>query len=260
MRPNFLPRRAGVDQGLTVVEHLSELRQRLIVCVGALVAAFALAYTWNERLIALLVRPLPDDQQRLVTLSPTEPFFTSIKVALAAALILALPLCLYQLYAFVIPAVANHARRTSLMVVGGAAALFSGGVAFGYFVVFPVALRFLLNFGADTFDTQLRAGEYFGFALSMLLATGLLFEVPMAMLAFARIGLTDAALYRRHWRVAIVAIAAIAALLPGGDPISMLLLMAPQIVLYAIGIWLAHTFGSPLMWHRDTWHPDVSPS
>lgn len=247
----YVPRRARHDEDLHVVAHLSELRQRLVLCLAALVAAFAFAYGWNERLIGLLTRPLPDGRERLLTLSPTEPFFTTIKVAAAAAAIAALPVCLYQLYAFVMPAVADGTRRIALAVVGGVASLFAAGVAFGYFVVFPVALRFLVGFGAGQFDVQLRAGEYFGFALGMLFATGLMFEVPVAMLALARLGVVDAAMYRRHWRVAIVAIAAVAAILPGGDPISMLLLMAPQVILYAVGTWLASAFGSPLLWRRD---------
>ena len=103
---------------------------------------------------------------------------------------------------------------------------------------------------APGFDAQLRAGEYLGFATSMLLASGILFEVPIAMAALARMGGASAALYRRQWRVAIVAIAAVAAVLPGGDPFSMALLMAPQIVLYGAGIALAARFGQAPLWRR----------
>jgi sec-independent protein translocase protein TatC len=247
----FLPRRAARDEQLHLVAHLTELRQRIVLSLAVLVTAFACAYTWHDRLIQVLTEPLPPEHRRLLTLSPTEPFFTTMKVSLAAALIAALPVVLYQLYAFVIPAIHNHSRRVGLVVVGGVASLFLAGVAFGYFVVFPVALDFLLGFGAGAFDVELRAGEYFGFALSMLLATGLMFEVPVAMLAFARLGVVDAAIYRRQWRVAIVVIAAVAAILPGGDPLSMMLLMAPQLVLYCVGIWLSARFGSPVVWRRE---------
>ena len=244
------PRRARPDERLSVVEHLDELRRRAIISVLALVVAFAGAYAMHDQLIELLTWPLPGDD-RLITLSPTEPFVTTLKVSFWAAVLLALPVWLYQVYAFVIPAVADQPRRVMLVVVAGVAGLFAAGVAFGYGVVLPVALEFLTGFGGDAFDTQLRAGEYFGFVTTMLLASGLLFEVPAAMTALARMGIASAALYRRHWRVALVAMAAIAAILPGGDPVSMLLLMVPQVVLYGVGIALAARFGQEPLWRRE---------
>jgi sec-independent protein translocase protein TatC len=248
-------RRAGREERLSVVEHLDELRNRVIVSVVALVVAFAVAYGFHEQLLEILEWPLPDryEDTGLITLSPTEPFFTVLKVCFYAAVLVALPVWLYQLYAFVIPAVQDQPRRRMLLVVAGASALFLGGVAFGFFIVLPVALDFLLGFGGDVFLTQVRAGEYFAFVTTLLLASGLMFEVPVAMLALARIGVTSAEFYVRHWRVAIVLIAALAAILPGGDPFSMLLLMIPQVVLYGLGIWLAKRFGGPPLWARDAW-------
>ena len=245
------PRRARPDDRLHLTEHLDELRRRLIVSALALVVAFAGMYAIHDPLIEFLTWPLPGDDYRLITLSPTEPFFTTLKVSFWAAVIVALPIWLYQAYAFVIPAVADQSRRVMLAIVSGLAGLFLAGVAFGYAVVMPVALNFLTGFGGDAFNAQLRAGEYFGFATSMLLASGLLFEVPIAMTALARMGVASAALYRKQWRVALVAIAAIAAVLPGGDPISMLLLMLPQFVLYGVGIALSARFGQAPLWRRE---------
>lgn len=245
------PRRARSDDRLHVTEHLDELRRRLIVSALALVVAFAGMYAMHESLISFLTAPLPGEDSALITLSPTEPFFTTLKVSFWAAVIVALPIWLYQAYAFVIPAVADQSRRVTLAIVSGVAGLFLGGVAFGYTVVLPVALNFLTNFGGDTFNTQLRAGEYFAFVTSMLLASGLLFEVPVAMTALARMGVASAELYRKQWRVALVGIAAVAAILPGGDPISMVLLMLPQFVLYGVGIALAAKFGQPPLWRRE---------
>jgi sec-independent protein translocase protein TatC len=245
------PRRARPDERLTVVEHLDELRRRAIVSVLALVVAFAGMFAMHDALIDALTWPLPGDADRLVTLSPTEPFITVLRVSFWAAVLVALPVWLFQLYAFVVPAVSDQPRRVMIAIVTGLASLFGAGVAFGYLVVLPVALEFLVGFGGDTFDTQLRAGEYFGFATTMLLASGLLFEVPAAMTALARMGVASAGLYRRQWRVALVAMAAIAAILPGGDPVSMVLLMVPQLVLYAVGIALAARFGQPPLWRRE---------
>jgi sec-independent protein translocase protein TatC len=245
------PRRARPDDRLSVVEHLDELRRRAIISVLALIVAFAGMYAMHEQLIEVLTWPLPRDTQQLITLSPTEPFFTTLKISFWAAVLIALPVWLYQVYAFVIPAIANQSRKVMIAVVTGVAGLFGVGVAFGYGVVLPVALEFLIGFGGDTFNTQLRAGEYFGFVTTMLLASGLLFEVPAAMTALARMGVASAALYRKQWRLALVGIAAIAAVLPGGDPMSMLLLMVPQFGLYGLGIVLAARFGQEPLWRHE---------
>jgi sec-independent protein translocase protein TatC len=245
------PRRARPDEPLSIPEHLTELRTRLIVSVLALVIAFAGMYAVHDRLLDILTWPLPDDAGRLITLSPTEPFFTVLKVTFWAAVLVALPVWLYQAYAFVIPAVTHQSRRVTLAIVTGLSGLFMAGVAFGYAVVLPVALNFLVGFGGDNFNSQLRAGDYFSFATSLLLASGLMFEVPIAMAALARMGVASAAIYRKQWRVALVAIAGLAAILPGGDPFSMLLLMIPQIVLYAVGIALAARFGQRPFWRSD---------
>jgi sec-independent protein translocase protein TatC len=249
-------RRVRPDEELSVVEHLDELRRRIILSVVALVVAFGVAYAFYQQLFDFLAEPLPGDNRQLVTLSPTEGLFTVLKVCFWAALLAALPVWLYQLYAFVIPAVAEQPRRKMLVIVAGLSILFIGGAAFGFFVVLPVALSFLLGFGGDLFTNDLRAGEYYGFVTSLMFGTGLMFEVPIAMLAFARLGVVTARTYVRQWRIALVVIAVIAALLPGGDPVSMLLLMAPQIALYALGVWLAKMFGQPPAWRRDLWADD----
>lgn len=249
--PRIAPKRVSRDDRLDLTEHLGELRHRLIVSALALVVAFAGMYAVHDRLIEVLTWPLPDDHQRLITLSPTEPFFITLKVCFWAAILVALPVWLYQAYAYVIPAVSDQPRRVMVAAVTGLAGLFVAGVAFGYAVVLPVALNFLTGFGGDTFNTQLRAGEYFGFATTMLLASGLMFEVPVAMAALARMGLASARLYRQQWRIAIVVMAAVAAILPGGDPISMMLLMAPQFVLYGVGIALAAKFGQAPIWRQS---------
>jgi sec-independent protein translocase protein TatC len=248
-------RRVGRDERLSIVEHLDELRRRMFIAIGALVVAFAVAYAFHSQLLDLLRWPLPEryEEAGLITLSPTEPFFTVLKVCFWAAILAALPVWLYQLYAFVIPAVQDQPRRRMLAIVAAASALFAAGVAFGFFVVLPVALQFLLDFGGDAFLTQVRAGEYFGFVTALLLGSGLLFEVPVGMLALARVGVTSADFYTRHWRPAVVVIAVLAAILPGGDPFSMLLLMVPQLVLYTLGIWLARRFGRPPLWAREAW-------
>lgn len=247
-------RRLGPDDKVSVVDHLDELRRRIIISVIALVIAFIGMYIVRGPLIDALEAPVPSEVDQLITFSPTEPLITILKICFWASIIVALPIWLYQLYAYVIPAVGTQSRRKALLVVAAVSALFLIGVAFGYFIVLPTALEFLLSFGGDAFATELRAGEYFGFATTLLLATGMVFEIPVAMLALARLGIVDAAFYRRQWRMAIVVIAIVAAILPGGDPFTMILLMIPQIILYQVGIWLAAAFGGrPLLsrWAED---------
>lgn len=241
-------RRVSPDDRLSIVEHLSELRGRLFISVLSLAVAFAVLYVFNEWLLDMLLKPLPEEYRSLLALSPTEPFMVILKVVFGASVLVVLPVLLYQLYAFIVPAIGDQARHRILAIVGGVSLLFIGGVVFVYYLVLPVALQWLLGFAGNDFEVALRANEYFSFALTLMFAGGLLFEVPIAMLVLARLGLVTAAQFRKAWRIAIVVIAVLAAVLPGGDPVSMLMLMVPQIILYALGIWLASVFGRPAPW------------
>ncbi|MSO44307.1 MAG: twin-arginine translocase subunit TatC [Thermoleophilia bacterium] len=247
----FRLRRAAPDEHLSIVEHLSELRVRLAIAAAALVVAFGVLYTFHQGLFDILLDPLSPEYRTLLALSPTEPFLVTITVVAGASILVTLPIVLYQMYAYVLPAVGRQTRRTMLAIVAGVSALFLGGVVFAYVLVLPVALQWLLGFAGGDFTVALRANEYFSFALTMMFAGGLVFEIPVAMVALARMGIVSAGQFRRGWRIAIVVIAAVAAVLPGGDPASMLLLMVPQILLYGVGIWLAARFGRPVPWAGD---------
>lgn len=250
--------RVDPDDRLSMVEHLTELRKRLFISVITLAVAFAVLYVFNEWLLDMLLDPLAPEYRTLLALSPTEPFLVILKVVFGAAVLVTLPVLLYQLYAYVVPAIGQQTRRKTLVMVGGVSGLFLGGVVFVYFLVLPVALQWLLGFAGNDFEVALRANEYFSFALTLMFAGGLVFEVPVAMLVLARLGLVSADQFRRGWRVAIVVIALIAAILPGGDPVSMLLLMVPQLILYAVGIWLASVFGRPAPWAGDAGSTEVT--
>jgi sec-independent protein translocase protein TatC len=249
-------RRVSPEDRLSVFEHLDELRTRLFISVAVLMLAFVALYAFNGWLLSLLLDPLSPDYRKLLALSPTEPFMVILKVVFGAAMLVTLPVLLYQLYAFVVPAVQVQTRRKMLAIVGGVSALFLGGVVFAYYLVLPVALQWLLGFGEGDFQIALRADEYFSFALTMMLAGGIVFELPIAMLVLARMGLVSAQQFRTHWRIALVVIAFVAAVLPGGDPASMILLMIPQIVLYGLGVWLASMFGRPAPWARLRSEPE----
>jgi len=229
---------------LSLVEHLDELRSRLFVSGAALVPALVLCGWQNGRIIELLNRPLPRGQEP-ITLSPTEPFLTTATLVVYAALLLALPVILYQAYAFVLPAFSPTERRVALPLMLAAPILFVAGVLFAYFVVLPPAITVLLGFNADEFNTQLRAREYYSFASLTLISLGILFQVPIGVLTATRLGVVTPDQLRRGRRYAIIGIAVLAALLPTIDPVTMILEMLPLIVLYEASILVARAFGGP---------------
>jgi len=233
----------GHEDRLSLVDHLDELRTRLVVSLLAFGVAFGFCVWQNHWILKVLNEPLKGREP--VTLGVAEPFTTTLTVSAYMAILIALPVVLYQLYAFVIPAFSPDERRIAFPLVLMVPFLFIAGVVFGYFVVVPAAVKFLVNFNADEFNTQIRAREYYSFVALALLALGVLFQIPIAILAAVRVGITTPRQLRKNRRYAILVIAIVAMLLPGVDPVTMLISMAPLIVLYELSILLAAAFGRP---------------
>ena len=233
------------EDRLTLVEHLDELRSRIVVCLLVLGVALALCFWQNHLLLEIASGPLPDDHKKLLTFGVTEPFTTTVTVATYGALILSLPILLYQLYAYVLPAFSDRERRVVLPVLLAAPLLFLAGLAFAYFVVMPAAVKFLLNFNDNQFNVQVRARDYYSFFSMTMLAGGIVFQMPLAILAVTRLGIVSVAQLSANRRYAYLAIALLAAALPGVDPISMLIEMVPLLALYELSILLARAFGRP---------------
>jgi sec-independent protein translocase protein TatC len=301
-------RTIGHEDRLSLVEHLEELRTRLIVGGAVLVVAFGLCLWQNHALLHVMYRPLeqerrgqvergegpagqtglaqraavaatreteavvallaapssglppavrarlaaelprlrgdaakvPADAQgeKLLTLGVGEPFTTTLTVIFLFALILSLPVILFELYGFVLPALQPSERHALAPLLAAVPALFAAGVLFGYFVVLPAALRFLVNFNSSEFNIQVQAGPYYAFAAKILLAMGLVFQVPVAVLGATRAGIVTPGQLRRARRWAIVACAAVAAFLPG-DAITMVLETIPLYLLYEASILVA---------------------
>jgi sec-independent protein translocase protein TatC len=238
-------RTARFDERLSLVEHLDELRTRIVVCVAVLVVAVGLCFWQNHHLLHLINGPLPAHKKPF-TLSPTEPFLTTFKISAYAGIILALPIILYQAYAFVLPALSPAERRVIVPFLVLVPFLFIAGVVFGYLVVLPAALKFLLNFNNDQFNVQVRASDYYSFVTITLLAMGIVFQVPMGILALTRLGIVSVDQLRHNRRYAYFILAVVAMLLPGTDPITMLVELAPLLVLYEFSIVLARIFGRPI--------------
>jgi sec-independent protein translocase protein TatC len=233
------------EDRLTLVEHLDELRHRLVVCAAAFGVALALCFWQNHLLLEIASGPLPGNHEQLLTFGVTEPFTTTLTVAAYGAIILSLPVLVYQAYAYVLPAFSDAERRVALPIMLMAPVLFLVGVAFAYFVVMPAAVKFLLNFNDSQFNVQVRARDYYSFFSMTMLAGGVIFQLPLAILAVTRLGIVSVAQLGANRRYAYLAIAVIAAALPGVDPVSMLIEMVPLLALYELSILLARAFDRP---------------
>jgi Tat protein translocase TatC len=232
------------EDRLSLVDHLEELRSRIIVALAAFGVAFGLAFWQNGVLLDIANGPLPGHQQP-ITLSPTEPFLTTMTLCMYGAILLAMPVILYQLYAFILPAFSPTERRVALPLLLMVPFLFIAGVVFGYFVVLKPAIQFLLSFNSNDFNTQIRARDYYSFVSLTLLSIGILFQIPVGILGLTRLGLTTPQKLRKNRRYAYLGCAVIAALLPTIDPVTMLLEMVPLLVLYEASILLASAWGRP---------------
>jgi sec-independent protein translocase protein TatC len=298
----------GHEDRLSLVEHLDELRTRLILCVVAIGVCFAVAFWQNHALLKVLNTPLKettksatknapgplgaqgrfdrklkdaltqgnrafdalsrsraplsaderaalvaaaranadalraaprDSGRKPVTLGLGEPFTQTLSVSFYFALLFALPLILYQGYAFVLPAFSPRERRIALPLMTMVPVLFAAGVVFGYFLVLPAAIGFLQNFNNDQFDVLVQARPLYTFSILTLVVMGVLFQLPVGVLALTRLGVLTPAQLRRNWRYAVVAISVIAVLLPGTDPVTTVIEMVPMLVLYGVSILLA---------------------
>jgi Tat protein translocase TatC len=240
----------GHEDRLSVVDHLDELRSRLVVSVVAFVVAWALTTWQNDLVLEIMNSPLPVDkstgeQIQPITLGPAEAFTTTLMNAAYFALVISAPVILYELYAFVLPAFSPRERRVATPLLLLVPVLFIAGVVFCYFVVLGPALHFLLNFNADEFNTQVRAKDYYSFVSLLMIAMGLGFQIPVGVLAACKLGITDAQKLRRNRRYAIVVIVVLASLLPTLDPVTLLLESLPFYLLYELSILLAARWGRP---------------
>jgi sec-independent protein translocase protein TatC len=237
-------RPASFEDRFTLVEHLDELRTRIVVSISAFGAAFALCYWQNSRLLDIANAPLPGDRTP-ITFGVAEPFTTTVTITLYAAIVVSLPVILYQAYAYLLPALTDRERRGIVPFLVMVPVLFCAGVVFGYFVVLPSAIKFLLNFNESRFNIQIRAKDYYSFFTMTLGAMGLIFQLPIGILAASRIGIVTPKQLAQNRRYAYLVIAVVAMVLPGTDPVSMLLETVPLIVLFEASLVLARVVATP---------------
>jgi sec-independent protein translocase protein TatC len=297
------------EDRLSLVEHLDELRKRLIVCILVFLVAFGICLWQDDRILEIMNRPLeqgsslfhkhaaakndplertaafqeklretslaaaktydsfaaeadsaamrtgweqlaanaralaksvpPKEERKPVTLGVGEPFTATVRIVAYAALLLSLPVILFELYAFVLPAFSKREREVALPLMAMVPFLFIAGVVFAYFMVLPNAIGFLQNFNAQNYDILIQARDFYKFSITVLIAMGIAFQVPVGILAITRMGIISTRQLRHSRRYAFLVCAVVAMLLPGQDPVTMLSLLVPLYLLFEGSILLA---------------------
>jgi sec-independent protein translocase protein TatC len=231
------------DTPMPLTAHLAELRSRLIWCMMALAVGFIVCYGLSDRIVAALQTPVvlvgPPMKVPLQIIAPAEAFVTYIKVGLIAGLFLVLPFILYELWKFVAPGLLEHEKKYTVpFLVGSAALFYSGGVIF--YLVLPFIIHFLLSFAKGDIKAQLSVGYYVTFCVRLMIAFGLVFQLPMAVVFLTQLGLLSSRLLVHYFRHAVVMIFVLAAILtPTTDPLSLLFLVLPMLLLYGLSILAA---------------------
>lgn len=226
--------------------HLEELRKRLIVCFIAVGIGFVLSYGFKEKLFQILTRPLISVMQtgdKLIFTGLPEAFFTYLKVALLSGIILATPVIFYQFWMFVAPGLYEKEKQHMIPIVFLSTFFFVGGSFFGYFIVFPYGFKFFLGFASEIIQPLPSMREYLSFASKLLLAFGLVFELPLIITFLARLGMVSVSFLKKNRKYALLLFFAGAAILTPPDVVTQVMMALPLIVLYEISIIGARIFG-----------------
>jgi len=228
------------DEGMTLADHLRELRERLLKSVIALVVGTAVGLAFAEQILRVLLAPYGPAKQLLVT-SPISPLTNVFTVSVTTGAILALPFILYQALAFIFPGLLPHERRWVMIALPFGFGLFLLGVLFAFFVMLPAAVGFLTGIFPSVFNVALTPDDYIPFVAGMMFWMGVAFEMPLIIFVLAKANVINANLLKRHWRWAVVIVAVLAALItPTPDPLNMTIVMVPLLLLYGLSIILAY--------------------
>jgi sec-independent protein translocase protein TatC len=232
------------DKELSLVQHLREFRDRLMVACIAIAITTAISFLFTTEIIKLLL--VPAGVSKLLAISPTENFTTYFRVALFSGFAFAMPVILYELYAYIDPALHPNERRFALTLGPFVLLLFVGGMLFCYYVLLPSALKFLLNFGSEVIDNQLRASEYLSFVTLFIVGMGVVFEMPVVILALIRLGIVQRSWLTSRRRYVFLLVFIIAAVLtPTPDPFNQTIVAIPMYLLFELGLLLGRFAGAP---------------
>jgi sec-independent protein translocase protein TatC len=235
MRTRRLPR----EEEAPLVDHLEELRRRIMIVLAAVAVGTAVAFAFHGAILDVLAGPLPPGHRQLAAFGVAEPFTVSVTVSLYAGVLFALPVILWQLWSFLAPALDPAAERRILGLAAFGLALGAAGLAFGYGVLLPRAIHWLTSFDTTNFQLLLRASSYYSFVTSVLLGVVCLFELPLIVLTLVNLGVLSSSTLRRNRRKGYFIVAIVALALPGPDPVTTLLELLPMWALFEGSIWLA---------------------
>jgi len=224
------------ERKMSLIGHLEELRRRVIICILAVLACSLFSYFYSDKILAILKRPFPHS---LVFITPQEPFIITLKIALFAGIVFALPMLLFQAWQFISSGLKEKEKRYLLVYAPFSLLLFLTGASLAYFLVIPIGLRFLLGFGGSSLEPMISISKYLSFITIMMLAFGIVFELPLVLLFLVKIGIVSPQFLAKKRKVVIIAIFILAAILtPSVDAFTQLLLAVPLIILYEVSIWL----------------------
>jgi sec-independent protein translocase protein TatC len=232
-------RRLDREDDATLVEHLEELRQRIMVALAAVAVGTAVAFVFHDRILDLLARPLPPGHRHVVALGVAEPFTVSLAVSVYAGILFALPVLLWEVWSFLAPALDSAAERRILLLAVFGLVLGAAGLAFGYGILLPRAVHWLTSYDNTHFRLLVRASSYYSFVTSVLLGIVAVFETPLVVLAAVNLGILTSSGLRRNRRKGYFIVAAAALALPGPDPVTTMLELLPMWALFEGSIWLA---------------------
>ncbi|NQS97261.1 MAG: twin-arginine translocase subunit TatC [candidate division Zixibacteria bacterium] len=231
--------KSGSEEGMTFLEHLEELRSRIIISLLALLIGFILTYFFTPYIIEFLIQPfLTGGESQLTLLAPTEGFMVKLKTAFLAGLMLSSPVLFYQFWRFISPGLYEKEKRFIFPVVGWSVLLFFVGAVFAYHIL-PFAMRFFQSFAMENVVNYWSLNRYITFAIYLLLAFGLVFELPLVIYFAARMGLVTPPFLRKYRRHAIIILLVLSALVTPPDIITQVILVIPLVVLYEISVFLA---------------------
>lgn len=233
-----LPRRLHHGEEATLVEHLDELRQRLFVCLGAVGIGWIAAFVVHRRVIHILEHALPPGRRQLTTLTIGEPFMTSVWLSLWLGAIVALPIILWQAWAFFAPAIEPAYERMLKWFVLLATALMVCGMVFGYYVALPAAAHFLTHYDTSIYNPLIQARPFITFAMMVLVAMAIVFELPLFVVGLTRMGVITTRQLRKNRRLGYFIVACVGVALPGVDPVTTFFETIPLWILFEGSIWL----------------------
>jgi sec-independent protein translocase protein TatC len=230
------------------LDHLEELRIRLIRCFVAIGVGFIICYSFKEDIFKILVRPLikalpSEHSQHLIYTAPQEAFLVYMKVSFIAGIFLAMPVIIFEFWRFVAPGLYEHEKKYLFPIVIVSILFFGSGIAFGYFVALPFGFQFFTSFASEYVMPFISTREFLSFTMKLLFSFGLIFELPVVVFFLARLGIIQSETLKKYRRYAILVIFIVAAILTPPDAFSQIIMAIPLLVLYELSVWVAHFFG-----------------